>query len=473
MNKFFYVASAMAFLLAFNACDDDDDNTYTRTDSNSTSISATTIEANRFVYEIMSDYYLWYKYMPTLNYKTQSDTEEYFESLLYSGDRFSFILDDADSYFDSEEGISTEKGWDYILMRYDSSSDQVIAVINYVYANTPAANAGVKRGDIILSVDGTQMTLSNYTIFANTSATYGAKRYNEETSSYDDVEYDIVAAEIQTSPVAEHSIFETENGKVGYLLYMDYYSEFNDELSEVFGEFKEAGVTDLILDLRYNTGGAMTAMQRLCSLIAPESNVGNEDMLIYYEFNDKLKKAGYDKESTATYFDSSIASNTLNLNRIVILVGSSTYSASEATIIGLQPYVDVYTIGYTTGGKNTSMFVMTPEDFTNSKTGEAYFDSSINNWLIAPIVAQYYNSAGYTFDTSNKEGITPDYEFNEYGVNNMGTLGDADEPLTALALEYFANGTIESDNNKAAQVVPQIVAHSDRFGGAIIDHKKK
>ena len=149
MNKFFYVASAMAFLLAFNACDDDDDNTYTRTDSNSTSISATTIEANRFVYEIMSDYYLWYKYMPTLNYKTQSDTEEYFESLLYSGDRFSFILDDADSYFDSEEGISTEKGWDYILMRYDSSSDQVIAVINYVYANTPAANAGVKRGDII------------------------------------------------------------------------------------------------------------------------------------------------------------------------------------------------------------------------------------------------------------------------------------------------------------------------------------
>ena len=55
----------------------------------------------------------------------------------------------------------------------------------------------------------------------------------------------------------------------------------------------------------------------------------------------------------------------------------------------------------------------------------------------------------------------------------MGPLGDADEPLTALALEYFANGTIESDNNKAAQVVPQIVAHSDRFGGAIIDHKKK
>ncbi len=464
MNRLFYVASTVAMLLAFSACDDDDEN---NTDNVASNISETTIEANRFVHDVMTDYYLWYNYMPSLNYKNQPDTKAYFDTLCYSGDRFSFIIDDAESYLKAEEGISTEKGWDYTLMLYKSNSDDVIAVVNYVYPNTPAYKAGVKRGDVIMTVNGTQMTVSNYNIFNSGTATYGAKRYNATNDVYDDVTYNIASAQIETSPVAEHSIFDTKIGKIGYLLYMDYYDEFNNELSDVFSEFKSEGVTDLILDLRYNTGGAMLAMQHLCSLIAPAANVSAKDLLIYYKFNDKLTSyPDYNKESTGTYFEEAEAGNSLNLNRIAILVGSSTYSASEATIIGLQPYMDVYTFGYTTGGKNTSMFVLQPSDFTNQKTGKPYYSSDIDNWLIAPIVAQYYNANDYTFDTSNKKGIKPDYEFNEYSYDDMGTLGNQNEPLTALALQFLTDGTVEG--NKAAQIAPQIIAHSDRFGGAII-----
>ena len=95
--------SILSFLLAilcagFIACSDDDDNTYTHTTTgttttseDNTTISDTTLEANRFVYETMSDYYYWYTQMPNLDYRKQSDTEEYFDNLLYSGDKF-FIL---------------------------------------------------------------------------------------------------------------------------------------------------------------------------------------------------------------------------------------------------------------------------------------------------------------------------------------------------------------------------------------------
>ncbi|MCQ2229663.1 MAG: S41 family peptidase [Bacteroidales bacterium] len=460
-----------AVALNIVACDDDDKNDLKKTDptKNNNVISATTIEANRFVYEIMADYYYWYNLMPNINYKLEKNTEDFFEKLKYSGDRFSFITDDAEAYKKEESGISTSKGWNTTFMLYEQGSDRVITMINYVYHNTPAELAGAKRGDIILTVNGKEQNKENYYDLFNESTTkYAAKRYNEKTQKYEDVEYTITSAEITTSPVAEHSVFETEAGKVGYLLYLDYYSEFNTELTSVFNSFKEAGIKDLILDLRYNPGGEMLAMRHLCSLIAPQENVANKDLLIWYDFNNKLNKlGGYDKASNATYFNSDLASNTLGLNRIIIITGSSTYSASESTIIGLEPYMEVYTIGATTGGKNTSMFIMTPDLFTDTQNNKPYFDSSINNWLIAPIVAVYYNANDKTFDPSN--GIDPDFELKEYSFDYLGTLGDENEPLTAAAIEFIETGNIETEANKALNITRPIIKHDDKLGGSIIE----
>lgn len=462
---------AGTIMLSIASCKDDKKDDFERTDPSKGGnvVSSKTVEANRFVYEIMTDYYYWYSYMPSLDYKTQTNTEEYFEKLKYSGDRFSFITDDAEGYFKEESGISTSKGFNQTFMLYKQGEERVVTMINYVYHGTPAEEAGAKRGDIIVAIDGKEQNLDNYyELFSQPTATYTAKRYDKETDGYIDVEYTITAQEISVSPVAEVSVFDTEVGKVGYLLYLDYYSAFNDELTAAFAKFKEEGVNELILDLRYNTGGEMTAMQRLCSLIAPKANVEKKDLLIWYDFNDKLKKYdSYSKDKNATYFDSKVANNSLDLNRIVIITGSSTYSASESTIIGLAPYMDVYTIGNTTGGKNTSMFIMTPEDFQNSQTNEPYFDKAINNWLIAPIVAVYYNADNYTFDPAN--GIDPDTEMDEYGADNMGTLGKTDEPLTAAAIEYIETGAISTEGNKSVKATPTIIKHDTNVGRSIIE----
>lgn len=471
-------------IISFAACDDDDDdinyvriyNSSSSSDSSSSeAISDTTIEANRFVYEIMSIYYYWNTdmfydtsmYFPKLDYTEQNDTEEYFEALLSDDDYFSFITDDAESMYSSLEGVTTSMGWDYTLMYYSSGSDKIIAIVNYVFEGTPAETAGAKRGDIIMTVNGTEMVYSNYSsLMSVDSGTFGVWRYDSESGSYSDVEYTMTAAEVTENVVAETAIFDN----IGYLLYYNYYSEFNDDLIAAFAEFQAAGVTDLILDLRYNTGGETTAISTLCSMIAPIENVTAGDEIIYYEYNDLLTTyypTYYCRDSSNTCFNPETTVN-LDLDRIVIITGSSTYSASEATIIGLKPYMDVYCIGYTTGGKNSAMFILTPEDFVYSTTGEPYFEEYINNWMIAPICAVYYNSQDYTFDAST--GIEPDYTLNEYKLYyDMGTLGSADEPLTAAAIEYLTEGSITSE--KSVRLSTDIISHKrSKIEGLIIDN---
>lgn len=475
-----------SIIVAATSCDDDDDDiNYVRiynslssdNSSSTTSISDTTIEANRFVYEIMATYYYWNSEMfydsslmfPKLDYTEQSDTEEYFEAILSDDDRFSFITDDAESMYSTLEGVTTSMGWDYTLMYYSSSSDKIIAIVNYVFSGTPAEAAGARRGDIIMTVNGTEMVYSNYSsLMSIESGTFGAWRYNSESNSYDDVEYTMTAAEVTENVVAETAIF---NDNIGYLLYYNYYSEFNDDLVAAFAEFQSAGITDLILDLRYNTGGETTAISTLCSMIAPAENVLAGDEIIYYEYNDLLTTyypTYYCRDSSNTCLDPETTVN-LDLDRIVIITGSSTYSASEATIIGLKPYMDVYCIGSTTGGKNSAMFILTPEDFVYSSTGLPYFEDYINNWMIAPICAVYYNSQDYTFDPST--GIEPDYTLNEYKLYyDMGTLGSADEPLTAAAIEYLTNGSIATE--KSIQLKTNIIPHKHhRAEGLYIDKK--
>ncbi len=471
INKYIILFSAFV-ALAFVSCDEDDDRPSRGHVPGGNSLK---VEANRFVHEVMTDYYYWYDQMPNLDYRAQDNTEDYFYSLLYKDDIFSFISDDADGYSKEVSGQSTSMGWEYVFMVYDDDDDKIYVNINYVYKDTPSYIAGAKRGDLIYKVDGERLTKSNYiSLFGKTTAKYTVSRYDVQKNEFYDLEYEITADEIDVSPVAEHSVFERAGKKVGYLLYMDYFSHFDDELTSVFADFKSQGVRELILDLRYNRGGYMTAMQHLCSLIAPQKNVANGDLLVYYDFNDKLSAAAeYSRDSASVFFDASLASSSLDLDRVFILAGNDTYSASESTIIGLEPYMSVYTIGKSTGGKNTTLQIMLPSDFVTMGTGRPYYNPQINNWMVAPIIAVYYNSNDKTIDTSNHTGIDPDYMVDELSYSDMGTLGDADEPLTAIALDFIETGKFPESSNKSAKTTPHVIGHQGHFGGAIIGNNKK
>lgn len=166
--------------------------------------------------------------------------------------------------------------------------------------------------------------------------------------------------------------------------------------------------------------------------------------MMYYDFNKTLQALYpdyYARQNTAEYFVDDIAN--LNLSRLVVLCGDETYSAAEATIWDLKPFMDVVTIGSTTGGKNTMMYVLSPSDFTYSQTGKPYYSTTINNWLIFPIVAVYMNANYEAFDTTDGDGMDPDFEVNELSglmTSGLYDLGDPKERLLMSALEYLNTG---------------------------------
>lgn len=455
MKYYSFFIAALLVGMSFSSCEDKDDELVNNNPSrpDDIQIPELTALANEFVYFIMDNYYLYNegisdsKGYPVIDFYKEPDTKEYFEKLRNPKDIFSFITDDADAFRQEQGGISTSMGWDYSLMYGDSEKSTVVAAINYVYEGTPAARAGVKRGDYVFTVNGTVMTPQNYSSLWGKDGEYGLSRYDADRNETPLI-VNLKSEQVSTSPVAEANIFQLNDGtKIGYLLYMDYYAAFNDELASVFSQFKDNGVSKLILDLRYNPGGQMEACSYLASLIAPENVVSEEKEIVHYKYNEILTKE-FGKDETT--FTKTALTNNLNLNSIVIIQGGDTYSASEATILGLKPYMDVYTIGYTSGGKNTAMYVITPDLIVHSKTDEPYFDSRINNWLIAPLVAQYYNSADETFDTTDGDGMEPDFMFNEYSELFREQLGEPTESLTALAIEYIANGSIA--NSKSSKL---------------------
>lgn len=454
---------AIACAMAVVACDDDESTTVphanvvdgggsgTADTDTSATISSTTIEANRFVYEVLQTYYYWNTEIPNVDYRKQADTEEFFYDLLSTKDRFSYITSDVDEYEEEEQGNYTSLGWEFTLSYIDTTSTDIVAIVNLVYDNTPASRAGAKRGDIIYTVNGTQLTADNYydLLYSGTSYTFGGYRVREAIS------YAMTKEAINISPVAMTKTFELEDGrKCGYMLFNEYKTTFDDEMLAALSSLKAEGVEEMILDLRYNNGGYVSTGIKLNSALAPAAVASGHEPMMYYEFNKTLQRSYpdyYSAEASMEYFTDTTGVN-LDLDRVVILCGGGTYSSAEATIWCLKPYMDVVTIGSTTGGKNSMMYLLTPSDFTNSYTGEAYYSSSIDNWLMAPIVAIYKNATGEAFDTSDGTGMDPDYEVSEYsGLTSTGLkdLGDPEENLIAAALEYLNTGSVSA--NKAME----------------------
>lgn len=473
------VGLSAAASLGFGSCSDDDDSHtpfHDYTDPGS-SISDVTVEANRFVSDAMSDYYYWVDEMPDLDYTKQPDTEDFFYDLLSSKDRFSYISSDADATLGNFQGQYTDFGWEFLLSFLSSNKDTVVAIISYVYDDSPAAAAGVKRGDVVFAVDGTVMTAANFRTLFSSASSGNFSAFRVEDKQLNTVSYAMTAAQITKNPVAVTNVFTQPDGsKVGYLFYTSYSYAFNSDLIAAFKNFKEEGVTDIVLDLRYNTGGDLDALSCLVDMLAPASAVEAKSEYLYYEFNKTLQSdPAYSREATGLHFSTDPGVN-LDLSKLVVLVGSDTYSASEATIWALKPYLDVKLIGTTTGGKNSMMYVMSPADFTFAQTGKPYYSSSINNWLIMPIVAIYKNATGETFDTSRGYGLSPDFEvadLSELLTVGAKQIGDPEENLLSAALSYLANGTVPSNKSATTADMPDAISSSAQSRPhALVDLRK-
>lgn len=417
------------------------------------SAANTGLEIESFIYNGLNDIYLYKADIPELadNYFESSNDkldflvkasspEDLFEKLTSAADRFSFITDDYKSLEDRFNGVSGATGIKFGIGRI-SGTNNVFGIIRYVLPGTSAEAAGLKRGDIFTEVDGQKLTASNFASLIDRSEFAINVGYVENNQIViTEKEVNLSDDSYTENPIYIAKVLEIENRKIGYLMYNSFIGSFDDELNHVFGDFKAKGVTDLILDLRYNGGGSVRSATDLASMITGQFK---GQVFIKEVWNDKYQSfyENQNPEALLNRFDDKIRTgeniNSLNLSEIYILTSPSSASASELIINGLDPYINVVQVGGQTVGKfQASVTLYDSEDFGKQGASEDH------TYAMQPLVFKSLNSVGRT-DYVN--GLTPDIEYNE-DLNNFGVLGETDEPLLRQAINAIT-GQQETDKS--------------------------
>lgn len=417
------------------------------------SAANTGLEIESFIYNGLNDIYLYKADIPELadNYFESSNDkldflvkasspEDLFEKLTSAADRFSFITDDYKSLEDRFNGVSGATGIKFGIGRI-SGTNNVFGIIRYVLPGTSAEAAGLKRGDIFTEVDGQKLTASNFASLIDRSEFAINVGYVENNQIViTEKEVNLSDDSYTENPIYIAKVLEIENRRIGYLMYNSFIGSFDDELNHVFGDFKAKGVTDLILDLRYNGGGSVRSATDLASMITGQFK---GQVFIKEVWNDKYQSfyENQNPEALLNRFDDKIRTgeniNSLNLSEIYILTSPSSASASELIINGLDPYINVVQVGGQTVGKfQASVTLYDSEDFGKQGASEDH------TYAMQPLVFKSLNSVGRT-DYVN--GLTPDIEYNE-DLNNFGVLGETDEPLLRQAINAIT-GQQETDKS--------------------------
>lgn len=422
------------------------------------------VTVQSFMWRTMNAYYFWQNEVPDLSdnrFSTNSEYSNYlvdfldpkdffYDELLFSEDRFSFLNESYHDLLNSFAGISKSNGVEFGLSRF-LDSDAIFGYVRYIVPNSDAATKEIKRGDIFTSVNGQVLTISNYEdLLFGTSDTYTLNMADiaNNTITPNDKEVTLTKQEnLVEDPLLVSKILELSGQKIGYLMYNQFTGGSEEQLNQVFAQFKAEGIADLVLDLRYNLGGLGVTANVLASLIYS----ANEEELFYkVRYNDKIQQTlepGFGETFFTTttgtaYGNTNTPLNNLNLNRVFVLATGSSASSSELVMNSLASYIEVIHIGSTTVGKNqgSATFVDDPGNgnvYDENREDEINPD---NQWAIQPIIMLAENADGFS-DYYN--GLVPDIELEE-DVQNMGILGDIDEPLLARALQEITGASAKS-----------------------------
>lgn len=366
----------------------------------------------------MDDVYLWYNEIvdvPSANYATAAD---YFDALLVkSRDRFSFCMPVADAVNMLDEGKETGYGvkWGW------GAVGRLFAF--YVDPGSPAA-ASITRGTEITTVNG--QPVATMAVSALNSALFPAQPGTSVNLTFrapgtvTTQTSNLTSTTFSTTTVSQpQTIPLPDGGKAGYLLFNQHLLTSEKGLIDALTFFKQEGVSELVLDLRYNTGGYLFIAEEVASMIGGAAVQGK--IFEKMQFNSKHPEKSNDPNYTFL-FDSRSSSGSLlpqlGLQRVFVLTGSNTCSASESIINGLLPHIQVVRIGGTTCGK--------PYGFLQANYDqEAYF----------AIQFEGVNAAG---TDDYKTGFSPTCQVSD-DLNYP--LGDTREARLAAALYFIGNSS--------------------------------
>lgn len=382
-----------------------------------------TIGQNVFVKNTMDDWYLWFDEIPDVDPARFSSPEELLERIRFKKfDRtFSFIttLEEEQQFLGESQFVGF--GFGIKLVANDDLR------ITEVFANSPAAEMGFERGMRILSINGLSVEflaangLINQTIGPNVAGLTVVF----ELRALDGTEFTAAPTKrtVSIPTVSVRNIINVGGTQVGYLVVKNFTDPTFAALNVAFADFVAAGVTEVILDLRYNGGGLVSASNFLANLLA--GNIPDGALFQDFQFNSKHTGDNFQ-------FRFSSQANSLNLTRLMVIATQSTASASEGIINGLEPFIDVVVVGDRTFGK---------------PVGQNGFEFCGN--ILRPVTFRAVNANG---DTDYFNGLPPDCNAEDDLTHQ---LGDVNEASLAEAINVINTGACTVANAKLMRLFAQ------------------
>ncbi|WP_281298412.1 S41 family peptidase [Flavobacterium limnophilum] len=442
-TKFKLIILLFLAVFAFQSCQDNDD-----------VAAPVNLEVNDFIWKGLNIYYLWQADVSNLSdnkFATQTQLnnflsgypkpESLFESLLYKPeslypakgehvDRFSWIVDDYLELEGQLQGTTNNNGVEFGLSYKSSGSSEIIGWVRYIIPNSDASTKNIKRGDVFYGVNGTQLTVNNYQALlygSNNDYTLNMADINGGAFTPNGKSVALTKTVLDENPILVNKVIVSGSHKIGYLMYNGFYANYDTRLNDAFGALQLQGITDFVLDLRYNGGGSIQTATRLASMITGSftgqvfsKEQWNAKIESYFNANDpeSLKNLFTDKMGTT-------AIKSIGMTKVYILTSASTASASELVINGLKPYITVVQIGDTTVGKNVGSVTL-----YDSPTFGKENRNPNHRYAMQPLVLKIVNSLGYG-DYQN--GLEPTYSLKET-LSTLDVLGSPTEPLLSLSI---------------------------------------
>lgn len=289
-----------------------------------------------------------------------------------------------------------------------------------VYKDSPMYEAGLRRGDIIKAVNGATIYESTYATVAS-MLLYPTVGEIYTIMVDDGTEHELVAESIYCSPILVSEVWDVEDKKVGYLSYLSFDAAYDTDLKAALREFKTEGVTDMILDMRFNGGGYVNSANILATAIAGSASSGK--VFTYYTYNPTRGKAYVSFLSNQSDCD-------LNLSNLYCIVSEYTASASELVINSLEGIdIPVTLIGSTTEGKNVAMEV-------------SYYTYGSYDYTFAPITILLSNAKD---EGDYADGMPAEYERDDwYNGYNFADFTQ-EEVMIWTALDLIKGGMGEPE----------------------------
>ena len=406
------------------------------------------IEDRMWIEEVMRENYLWAEDMPVIEKEDDyfQEPATFFKKLLSKnalngkGDKYSYMEETKEASRTLTLDRASTYGMEFILTSDPTGTTaHTFARVLYVLPDSPAQKAGIERGDWISAINEERITNDNYeklTQGGNVSLTRTRITPLENGPGWQ-VSKDVLnvgaSVAMEINPFLVNKVWEVDGQKIAYLVYNEFStgpnnegteSAYNEQMKQIFAQFKAQSPDAFILDLRYNNGGFLQCAQALGSLLAPATAMGQN-------FANLTFNAKANPQVIRYSFDTQYADANLNLNKIYILTGQYTASASEVIINGLIPYLgaeNVVLIGTKTEGKNVAM-----TSFKNETHG-------LTLWPVIAYVSNANNEGDYS------EEFQPTYHLDENNIIRWYPLGNPEEYLLKNTLSLITTGTLSDES---------------------------